>query len=89
MWKRFLSCHTEETVETVNRLEFESEFYCKVLDSRTWDVSSILADSFVKSWRGEGKTHMYFWFLFRVTGARVEPMRLESHKLKRVFDPLE
>ena len=89
MWKRFLSCHAEETVETVNRLEFESEFCCKVLDSRTWDVSSILADSFVKSWRREGKTHMYFWFLFRVTGAGVEPMRIESHKLKRVFDALE
>ena len=52
-------------------------------------MSSILADSSVKSWCGEGKMHMYFWFLFRVTGAGVEPMRLESHKLKRVFDALE
>ena len=89
MWKRFLSSHAEETMETVNLLEFENEFCCKVLDSRTWDVSSILADSSVKSWRREGKMHMYFWFLFRITGAGVEPMRLESHKLKRVFDALE
>ena len=89
MWKRFLTVHAEETAERESRLEFESEYCCRVLDSRTWDVSSILADASVKSWRGEGKTHMYFSFLFRVTADGPEAMRLENNKLKRLFDALE
>ena len=43
----------------------------------------------MKAWRGEGKTHMYFWFLFKVRSLGTRAMILESQKLQKVFDALE
>ena len=89
MWERFMNAHSEETVEAAIRHEFEENYYCRMLDNRTWDISTTLSNAPVKAWRGEGKTHMYFWFLFKVGSLGTWAMILESQKLQKVFDALE
>jgi len=86
MWESFINAHGKESVEVAIALEFEKEYYCKILDKKTWDISGILVEALIKSWCGEGKMHIYFWFLFKVTNARLRAIMLENHKLKRLFD---
>ena len=84
-----MNSHSEETVEAAIRQEFEENYCCRVLDSRTWDISATLSDALVQAWCGEGKTHIYFWFLFKVGSLGTRPMILESRKLQKVFDAFE
>ena len=41
------------------------------------------------SWRGTGKIHIYFWFMFENTRVGIQVKLLENQKLKRLFDALE
>lgn len=62
--------HVEKAVEVAAFQNFDMQYCCHGMDESTIDISSILADPEVKSWHGVGKTHIYFWFMFKVTRAR-------------------
>lgn len=89
MWESYFNAHAGEEVEAAASHDFDNDYDCRVMDDRSWDISKVLTNTSVKAWRGEGKTHMYFWFLFEVTGAGPRAKLLEYHKLKRLFDALE
>jgi len=44
-----MNAHAKEFVEFGIVSEFEKEYYCKILDKRTWDMSSILTEASIKS----------------------------------------
>ena len=89
MWKTYMSTRAEPTVEESLANKFGKTYFCKVMDEKSWNITSILADPAVRSWRGKEKPHMYVWFLFEVVASGPRAKLLENHKLKRVFDALE
>ena len=49
----------------------------------------MLAQPDVVAWRGEGKKHLYIWFMFESSPTSPRAKILEDRKLWRLFDTLE
>ena len=61
-----------------------------MLDKLRPNVAGLLASEDVFQWRGGGKTHLFFYFLFDKQEDRsVKPDLLDEVRLKRIFEPLE
>ena len=89
MWKTYMSTRAEPIVEESLADKFGKTYFCKVMDEKSWNITSILVDPAVQSWRGKEKPHMYVWFLFEAVASGPRAKLLENHKLKRLFDALE
>ena len=84
-----MSARAEPTIEESLANQFGKTYFCKVMDEKSWNISGILVDLAVRSWRGKEKPHMYVWFLFEVVASGPRAKLLENHKLRRLFDALE
>ena len=67
MWQSFMGVHAEEAAKAVAVQSFDMQYCCHEMEDSTSDISCILVNDAVKAWRGVGKTHVYFWFLFEET----------------------
>ena len=57
---------------------------------QTPDLAGLLASKDVYQWRGGGKTHLFFYFLFNKLEDRyVKLDLLDEVRLRRIFEPLE
>ena len=88
MWKIYMSTRVEPIVEESLANQFGKTYFCKVMDEKSWNISGILADPTIRSWRGKEKLHMYVWFLFEAIASEPCAKLLENHKLRRLFDAL-
>ena len=84
-----MSAQAEPTIKESLADQFGKTYICKVMDKKSWNINSILADSAVRSWKGKEKLHMYVWFLFEAVASGPLIKLLENHKLRRLFDALE
>jgi len=65
MWHAFSNANVGSASIVVATSTFDTQYLCMTMDGWTWDISSILSNSSVRAWQGDGKTHLYIWFLFK------------------------
>ena len=90
MWDSHIYATNQASVVADIQSKFAGKYKCVVLDKLRPDLASLLASEDVFQWRGGGKTHLFFYFLFDKQEDRsVKPDLLDKVRLKRIFEPLE
>ena len=90
MWDAHIYTTNQASVVADIQRKFAGKYKCVVLDKLRPDLASLLAREDVYQWRGGGKTHLFFYFLFDKQEDRsVKPDLLDEARLRRIFEPLE
>ena len=90
MWNSHIYATNQASVAADIQSKFAGKYKCVVLDKLRLDLAGLLASEDVFQWRGGGKTHLFFYFLFDKQEDRsVKPDVLDEVRLKRIFEPLE
>ena len=90
MWDAYIYATNQASVAADIQSKFAGKYKCVVLDKLRPDLAGLLASEDVFQWRGGGKTHLFFYFLFDKQEDRsVKPDLLDEVRLKRIFEPLE
>ena len=90
MWDAHIYAINQASVAEDIQSKFVGKYKCVVLDKLRPDLTDLLANEDVFQWRGGGKTHLFFYFLFDKQGDRsVKPDLLDEVRLKCIFEPLE
>ena len=90
MWDSHIYATNQALVAADIQSKFTRKYKCVVLDKLRPDLAGLLASEDVFQWRGGGKTHLLFYFLFDKQEDRsVKPNLLDKVRFKRIFEPLE
>ena len=89
MWESFIQKRAQADVAEALEAGFAEVYLAKTMDESFWNISGVLAQLDVVAWRGEGKKHMYIWFMFESSPTGLRANILEDRKLQRLFDALE
>ena len=90
MWDAHIYATNQASVAADIQSKFTGKYKCVVLDKLRPDLAGLLASEDVFQWRGGGKTHLFFYFLFDKQEDRsVKPDLLDDVRLRRIFEPLE
>ena len=90
MWDFHIYTTNQALVAADIQSKFVGKYKCIVLDKLRPNLASLLASEGVFQWRGGGKTHLFFYFLFDKQEDRFfKPDLLDKVRLKRIFEPLE
>ena len=90
MWDAHIYTTNQALVAADIHSKFAGKYKCVVLDKLRPDLAGLLASEDVYQWRGGGKTHLFFYFLFDKQKDRsVKPDLLDEVRLRRIFEPLE
>jgi hypothetical protein len=90
MWENHIhSVHKSDVADDM-RTSFAENYNCQTMDPVQWDMTEVVSRVEVTRWRGTGKPHTYFWFLFKSTlNSPCAAEVLEDRNLQRLFDALE
>ena len=88
-WEIFIEKRAQADVAVALEAGFAQVYLVKTMDEGFWNINSVLAQADVVAWRGEGKKHLYIWFMFEASPAGPRAKILEDRKLRRLFDALE
>ena len=90
MWDAHIYTTNQASVAVDIQSKFAGKYKCFVLDKLRLDLTGLLASEDVYQWRGGGKAHMFFYFLFDKQEDRfVKPDLLDEVRLRCIFEPLE
>ena len=90
MWDSHIYATNQASVAADIQSKFAGKYKCVVMDKLRPDLAGLLANEDVFQWRGGGKTHLFFYFLFDKQEDRsVKPDLLDEVRLTRIFEPLE
>ena len=89
MWESFIQKRAQADVAEALEAGFAEVYLAKTMDESFWNISGVLAQPDVVAWRGEGKKHIYIWFMFESSPIGPRAKILEDRKLRRLFDALE
>ena len=90
MWDAHIYATNQALVAADIHSKFAGKYKYVVLDKLRPDLAGLLASEDVYQWRGGGKTHLFFYFLFDKHEDRsVKPDLLDKVRLRRIFEPLE
>ena len=90
MWDAHIYATNQASVAADIQSKFAGKYKCVVLDKLRPDLAGLLASEDVFQWRGGGKTHLFFYFLFDKQEDRsVKPDLHDEMRLRRIFEPLE
>ena len=90
MWDAHIYATNQASVAADIQSKFVGKYKCVVLDKLRPDLAGLLANEDVYQWRGGGKTHLFFYFLFdKQKDKSVKPELLDEVRFKRIFEPLE
>ena len=90
MWDALIYTTNQASVAVDIQSKFARRYKCVILDKLRPDLAGLLASEDVFQWRGGGKTHLFFYFLFDKQEVRsVKPDLLDEVRLRRIFEPLE
>ena len=64
MWDGHIYATNQALVVADIQSKFAGKYKCVVLDKLRLDLAGLLASKDVSQWRGGGKTHLFFYFLF-------------------------
>ena len=64
MWDAHIYATNQASVAADIQSKFAGKYKCVVLDKLRPDLAGLLASEDVYQWRGGGKTHLFFYFLF-------------------------
>ena len=90
MWDFHIYATNQASIAVDIQSKFVGKYKCVVLDKLRPDLAGLLASEDVFQWRGGGKTHLFFYFLFDKQEDRSMKLDLlDEMRLKRIFEPLE
>ena len=90
MWDAHIYATNQASVAADIQSKFAGKYKCVILDKLRPDLGGLLASEDVYQWRGGGKTHLFFYFLFDKQEDRsVKPDLLDEVRLRHIFEPLE
>ena len=90
MWDAHIYATNQALVAADIQSKFAGKYKCVVLDKLRPELAGLLASEDVFQWRGGGKTHLFFYFLFDKQEDRfVKRDLLDEVRLRRIFEPLE
>ena len=90
MWDAHIYTINQALVAADIQSKFAGKYKCIVLDKLRPDLAGLLANEDVYQWRGGGKTHLFFYFLFDKQEDRsIKSDLLDEARLRRIFEPLE
>ena len=90
MWDAHVYATNQASVAADIQSKFAGKYKCVVLDKLRPDLAGLFASEDVYQWRGGGKTHLFFYFLFnKQEDMSVKPDLLDEVTLRRIFEPLE
>ena len=90
MWDAHIYATNQASVAADIQSKFAGKYKCVVLDKLRPDLAGLVANEDVYQWRGGGKTHLFFYFLFDKQEDRsVKPHLLDKVRFRRIFQPLE
>ena len=90
MWDAHIYTTNQASVAADIQSKFAGKYKCVVLDKLRPDLAGLLASEDVYQWRGGGKTHLFFYFLFdKQDDKSVKPDLLNEMRLRFIFEPLE
>ena len=89
MWESFIQKRVQADMAEALEAGFAQVYLAKTMDGSFWNISGVLAQPDVVAWRGEGKKHLFIWFMFESSPTGPRAKILEDRKLRRLFDALE
>ena len=90
MWDFRIYAKKQVEVAADIQSKFARKYKCIVLDKLKLDLFGLLASEDVFQWKGGGKTHLFFYFLFdKMEDRAVKAGLLDEARLKCIFKPLE
>ena len=90
MWDVHIYATNQASVAADIQSKFAGKYKCVELDKLRPDLAGLLASEDVFQWRGGGKTHLFFYFLFDKQEDRsVKLVLLDEVRLRCIFEPLE
>ena len=90
MWDAHIYATNQASVAADIQSKFAGKYKCVILDKLRPELTGLLASEDVFQWRGGGKTHLFFYFLFDKQEDRsVKPDLLDEVRLRCIFEPLE
>ena len=90
MWDAHIYATNQALVAADIQSKFAGKYKCVVLDKLRPDLTGLLTSEDVFQWRGGGKAHLFFYFLFDKQEDRsVKLDLLDEVRLRRIFEPLK
>ena len=90
MWDAHIYATKQAEVASDIQSKFARKYKCVVLDRLRPDIAGLIGSEDVFQWRGGGKTHLFFYFLFDAKDEMpVKAEVLDESKMNRIFEPLE
>ena len=90
MWDAHIYATNQASVAVDIQSKFVGKYKCVVLDKLRPDLAGLLASEDVYQWRGGGKTHLFFYFLFdKQEDKSIKPDLFDEVRFRRIFEPLE
>lgn len=91
MWDAHIYATKQTGVAADIQSKFARKYKCLVLDKARPDIAGVIGSEDVFQWRGGGKIHLFFYFLFldAKDDMPVKAEVLDESRMKRLFEPLE